>query len=423
MRKLFFIFLIGFNLYGQHLSSRKISRIVKKNPVFSKSHVGVAVQRLGSNKKIKGVQSSKYMTPASNLKILTFLGAIQTFDSLPIINYALINKELHIKSTGYPLLFHPRYPDIELEFFLNSYKNIVYHRSLNNLPRYGPGWAWDDYSYYFSAQTSALPLFGNVVRFTNFNKNQVSSTPSLFKIIEDNSIKTSVVRNETSNIFKVNSSIPLPKDTIYVPFKTSEKLVTDLLNFRLESQVTYDQKDLETYKVLYTKDLKKIYKAVLHDSDNLIAESLLMMISKELNDDFLISKTIRKLKRKWNLWVPDEILWYDGSGLSRYSMITPRTLIAVLQKINEKIGLNGIQNYFAAGGLHGNIKNFYEKAGGPFVYAKTGTLKNNHNLSGYIISEKGNWYTFSIMVNHFESSTNEIRIAIGELLDYIYKKG
>ena len=121
MRKLFFIFLIGFNLHGQHLSSRKISRIVKKNPVFSKSHVGVAVQRLGSNKKIKGVQFSKYMTPASNLKILTFLGAIQTFDSLPIINYALINKELHIKSTGYPLLFHPRYPDIELEFFLNSY--------------------------------------------------------------------------------------------------------------------------------------------------------------------------------------------------------------------------------------------------------------------------------------------------------------
>ena len=71
MKKLIFVFLIGFNVYGQHISSWKISRIVKKNKLFSKSHVSIAIQRLGSNKKIKGVQSSKYMTPASNLKILT----------------------------------------------------------------------------------------------------------------------------------------------------------------------------------------------------------------------------------------------------------------------------------------------------------------------------------------------------------------
>lgn len=423
MKKLIFVFLIGFNVYGQHISSWKISRIVKKNKLFSKSHVSIAIQRLGSNKKIKGVQSSKYMTPASNLKILTFLAALETFDSLPVINYSLIKKELHIKSTGYPLLFHPKYADNKLEDFLNSYKDITYHSSPSNLPRFGSGWAWDDYPYYFSSQTSVFPLFGNVVRFTNSKKNQILAYPSLFNVIEDKSLTTDVIRYETSNTFKINSLISPLKDSIYIPFKTSEKLVAELLNYRLESEVKYESEDLETYKVLYTKDLKKIYQAILKDSDNLIAESLLLMISKELNDDFSISKTIRKLKNDWISWMPDEALWYDGSGLSRYSMVTPRTLVAALQKTYDKIGLKGVQEYFAAGGESGSIKNFYQKEEGPFVYAKTGTLRNNHNLSGYIVSRKGNWYVFSIMINHFESSTKEIRIAIGDLLNYIHKKG
>lgn len=363
------------------------------------------------------------MTPASNTKLLTFLGAIQTFDSLPLINYSIINKELHIKAIGYPLLFHPLYPDKKLEEFLNSYERIIYHSSSSKVTRYGPGWAWDDYPYYFSAQTSIFPLFGNVVRFTKSDDNEFFIYPNLFNTVEDKLLNNSIIRNETNNTFIINPIKPFQKDTIYIPFKTSEKLTVDLLNYRLNSDVRYDSNDNEAYKTLYSKDFNKIYQSILKDSDNLIAESLLIMIGKKLNDSFLTSDVIDKFKKDWSSWIPDPLLWYDGSGMSRYSMITPRTLVAVLQKIHKLIGLSGIQKYFAAGGESGTIKNFYQIGEAPFVYAKTGTLRNNHNLSGYLISEKGNWYVFSIMVNHFESPTNEIRIAIGDLLDYIYKKG
>ena len=178
-----------------------------------------------------------------------------------------------------------------------------------------------------------------------------------------------------------------------------------------------------TFKVLYSKDLDPIYDAVLKDSDNLISESLLLMISKELNNTFSTPDAIKQLKKDWDSWIPDPVLWYDGSGLSRSTMITPRTLVSVLQKIYKEIGLVEIQNYFSAGGKSGTIKNYYIKGKVPFVYAKTGTLRNNHNLSGYLISKKGNWYSFSIMVNHHEKPTDEIRLAIGDLLEYFYKKG
>ena len=111
MRNFFLILFITTNLFGQRISSSKISRIINRNSIFSKAQVSIAIQPLGSNNKIKGVQSSKYMTPASNTKLLTFLGAIQTFDSIPVINYSIKNNELHISSTGYPFLFHPIYPD------------------------------------------------------------------------------------------------------------------------------------------------------------------------------------------------------------------------------------------------------------------------------------------------------------------------
>ena len=422
--RIFYLFLfITSSIFSQRISSNKISRLINKNPVFSRSHVSLAIQPLGSNKKIKGVNFSKYMTPASNIKLLTFLGAVQTFDSIPVINYSFFNKELHISSTGYPLLFHPKYPDYDLEKFLNSYKKIIYHKSKSNIPRLGFGWAWDDYPFYFSAQTSIFPLFGNVTRFIKNDNNKILAYPSMFNISENKSLENSVMRSELSNSFIMNPQKFIMKDSVYVPFKTSEKLIIRLLNHGLDSNVFLDLKPLSTYKVLYSKKTKRIYEAILKDSDNLISESLLLVIGKELNDSFSTLEAINQLKKNWNSWIPDPLLWFDGSGLSRYSMITPRTIVSVLQKIHNQIGLKGIQSYFPAGGHSGTIKDYYKKGETPFIYAKTGTLKNNHNLSGYLVSKKGNWYVFSIMVNHFDKPTKDIRLAIGDIVEYIYNKG
>jgi len=422
--RIFYLFLfITSSIFSQRISSNKISRLINKNPVFSRSHVSLAIQPLGSNKKIKGVNFSKYMTPASNIKLLTFLGAVQTFDSIPVINYSFFNKELHISSTGYPLLFHPKYPDYDLEKFLNSYEKIIYHQSKSNIPRFGSGWAWDDYPFYFSAQTSIFPLFGNVTRFIKNDNNKILAYPSMFNISENKSLDNSVMRSELSNSFIMNPQKFILKDSVYVPFKTSEKLIIRLLNHGLDSNVFLDLKPLSTYKVLYSKKTKRIYEAILKDSDNLISESLLLVIGKELNDSFSTLEAINQLKKNWNSWIPDPLLWFDGSGLSRYSMITPRTIVSVLQKIHNQIGLRGIQSYFPAGGHSGTIKDYYKKGETPFIYAKTGTLKNNHNLSGYLVSKKGNWYVFSIMVNHFDKPTKDIRLAIGDIVEYIYNKG
>ena len=207
---------------------------------------------------------------------------------------------------------------------------------------------------------------------------------------------------------------------MYIPFVTSDSLFTQLLQDRIQRTVKLMEQTNSLYKwnVLYSYKEALLYKALLQDSDNGVAESILNMISQATFDEMNVKKTIDTLKLQWGQWLPDPIEWVDGSGVSRYNMLTPRTLIAVLKKIYQEIGLETIKNYFPKSATSGTLKNYPIQE----TYAKTGTLRHNHNLSGYWISNRENIYVFSIMVNHFTVPTEEIRKGISSLIRQFQKK-
>ena len=93
-------------------------------------------------------------------------------------------------------------------------------------------------------------------------------------------------------------------------------------------------------------------------------------------------------------------------------------LVRVLQKIHETVGWQTIESYFPKGATSGTLKKYSNTA----LYAKTGTLRHNHNLSGYWVHPKGKTYVFSIMVNHHTASTAEVREGIGTLLEWFERK-
>ena len=75
-----------------------------------------------------------------------------------------------------------------------------------------------------------------------------------------------------------------------------------------------------------------------------------------------------------------------------------------------------------AGGVSGTIKNWYASENGePYVFAKTGTLSNNHALSGYIKTDSGKTLIFTIMVNHYNLPTAKVRESMGVMLSKIKK--
>ena len=415
-----FLFLLSLSLCGQQFSKRKVGRILKKIPVFEQAHIALSIEPLNSSKPKAFYQGGNYMTPASNTKLLTFLAAIQYFDSLPVLYFQKQDSIMNFKATGYPLLFHPFYPDPKLDSFFKQNYHWRYHAPKSELNPQGSGWSWDDYFYYYAAENSPFPIYGNTTQMIGSQDNP-QLLPKAFEhqLVKDTLIKK-FYRKSDQNRFYYNPQNLSETDTLYRPFITSDSLFVRLLKQHIKRPVVYNEypSNEPNWEILYSDQEASLYKALLQNSDNGIAEALLTMISQKTFGEMSIKKTIDTLKTQWDSWLPDPIEWVDGSGVSRYNMITPRTLIAVLKKIHHKVGLETIKDYFPKSNISGTLKDYQLTE----VYAKTGTLRHNHNLSGYWISSKGRIFVFSIMVNHFTQPTSEIRKGISQLLKQFQKK-
>ena len=177
---LFFLLLSLSFCNAQALLELRVKRQLRKIPAFEEAFVGVSVSELEISKPIVSINEAKYMTPASNTKLLTYLGAIQNFDSLPSLYYSVKNDSVILfKSSGYPLLLHPFYSDPKLSTFFKQDYNFEYVTPSVDPKPQGPGWSWDDYSYYYASQRSAFPIYGNAVGITNVN-NEIKTLPSCF---------------------------------------------------------------------------------------------------------------------------------------------------------------------------------------------------------------------------------------------------
>lgn len=422
MRKVYFVLgtiLFANLLPAQRISQKKLLRKLDKIPEFNQAFTGVFVQQLKGNKTSTQLNAERYMTPASNTKLLTFLGAVESFSKLPALKYAIDkNRIYHFKSTAYPLLLHPFHPDSTLVSFFRNQSSWVYHTAATAPKEYGAGWSWEDYNYYYAAPRSVFPIYGNSVQGV-IEDGSPKLNPSF--VVEKTYKDLNLQREQFTNHFKFNPTQWKVKDTVYRPIIPSDSLFVKLLEQSTNTKVSFANhlNDPLVWKSLYTDQEERLYKGLLHQSDNGIAEALLLMIANKYKSVFLPEVAIDSLKSKWEPWLPDPIEWVDGSGVSRYNMVTPRTLVAVLQQIEAQIGWGKIQILFPKSGVSGTLKAYTKLEN---VYAKTGTLRHNHNLSGYWISSKGNRYAFAILVNHFIAPTSEIQEGITELLTWMQRK-
>ena len=405
MKKIILFLFFSSSLFSQ-ISSKKIDRWISSNNDLNGSVVSIAVKRIDKEKKIVGSGIDTYMTPASNVKISTVLGSIYYGDTIPIINYKVLNDTLKISPTGYPLLSHPKYRDKDLEKFIKDFKHIVYHNPKIDLNKYGPGWAWDDYNSYYQAERSEMPIYGNVVQIIKNSNGEIEVTPNIYKIIFDFKQKNKILRSEKENKFFINPSLIKFGDTIYSPFITSRKNTISLLENSLGNKVEFKKDELKDYNTLNTTQSNKIYSAILKDSDNLISESIAANISLRLNDTISVDKGVRLIQN-----ISKQIELFDGSGLSRYNLVTPKSVISSLHDIYNLIGFDRLKKIIP--------KNYIIQNEKDFVWGKTGTLKNNHNYSGYIITDKNRRYIFSIMINHFTNDLSKIKEAIVDFLIYL----
>jgi len=359
------------------------------------------------------LNSDKYFTPASNTKIFTLYTSLLLLPKqIPALKYCNVNDTLFIEGTGDPSLLHPYLNDSSVTRFLKGFKNISLNQNNFTDNKFGPGWAWEDYDGYYSAERSALPIYGNVV--TIFNSDTLRVIPNYF-IPNVALIKNTINREKDTNTFYFD---PTRKDTLEIPFKTDSIVIQTLLEKALGREISEVQKMPCEEKMILSGILTdSINKRMMQESDNFLAEQLLLLASSTLSDTLNTGTAIEYMLKNQLKDLKQPPRWVDGSGLSRYNLFSPEAMVYVLNAIHREVPKERLFHLFAEGGESGTISDWYQGNPQPYIYAKTGTLGNNHNISGYLITKSGKTLIFSFMNNHFTNPASEIK----QQMQYVFE--
>ncbi len=408
------------------LSTRKLNQTFRETEGRFNNHTGFIVYDPGKGKVVYEYQSDRYFTPASNTKILTLYTALTLLgDSLPGIEYVEKQDSLIFWGTGDPsFLNNVTYSDSRVFDFLSGARTPLYYSSDNfHTQSLGPGWAWDDYNDNYSQERSSLPVYGN--SFSCYPlPDQFVVVPTFFKQFYSQGPsreRVQIVREIASNRFVHFPGTRTSFREFLIPFRTEPALVANLLSDTLHRKVTLINRKPDPFaRTLFSVPADSVYKVMMQDSDNHIAEQLLLMCAGVLSDSLKPEIAIRYMTENYFKSFTDPPVWRDGSGLSRYNLFTPRFIVNVWQKIYEKVPQERLFPLLATGGKAGTIKNWY-KAETPFIFGKTGTLSNNHSLSGYLITRSGKMLIFSFMSGNYTVSTNDIRTNMQRVLFDFYE--
>ncbi len=383
--------------------------------VFDDSFTGFMLYNPKTRDTIYSHNTNKYFTPASNTKIFTLYTSLKLLpDSIPTLKYLIENDTLYIEGTGDPSLLHTYYKDSSSVLFLKQHKNIAFHFNNFKEDTFGPGWAWEDYDWYYSPERSVLPIYGNVT--TIFKADSLTVTPDYFKN------KVAEILAEKNRAPNTNDFFfePTREDTLEVPFIVNPLLTKELFERVIQNKISVVHEMPEgNKKTLYSIPSDSLYKRMMHQSDNFIAEQLLILGSTSLSDT-LNSAIAREYILENDLSnLAQQPKWVDGSGLSRYNLFSPESIVDVLNRLYTEIPKERLFQLFPAAGVDGTLKDRYKGNPLPYIYAKSGSLGNNYCLSGYLITTSGEILIFSFMNNHFKKPTDEVRMQMQTIFEYI----
>src|SRR5690606_10927278 len=123
-------------------------------------------------------------------------------------------------------------------------------------------------------------------------------------------------------------------------------------------------------------------KRMMHESDNFLAEQLLILVSSTLSDTLSSALAREHIMNTYLTELRQPPRWVDGSGLSRYNLFTPESMVYILDAMYREIPRERLLDLFPAGGVSGTLKDRFGGDGQPYIFAKSGALGNTYNLSG-----------------------------------------
>ncbi|MGM0752711.1 MAG: D-alanyl-D-alanine carboxypeptidase/D-alanyl-D-alanine endopeptidase [Bacillota bacterium] len=409
---------------------------------------------------------------ASNMKLLTAAAALHTlgpdytFKTEILTDGQIVGNvlkgNLYLKGKGDPTLLKDDFD--KMAAFLKSNHietiqgNIIADDSWYNSVRLSEDMIWNDESYYYGAQISALTASpdtdydaGTVIVETtptqagqpaDIKLSPETSYPTVInktKTIESGTRSISVSREHGSNNIVVEGSIPVDSSTArsWVTLWEPTGYALDLFKKSLVQSGVHVKQHQGDYgetpadaEVLFTKEsmpLSDLLVPFMKLSNNTIAETLVKEMGRVVHHDGSWEKGLEVLEDYVSIrgLNTDTMRIRDGSGISHVTNIPANELSKLLYSVQQEewypIYLNalpvaGASNRLEGGTLRNRMKGTLAEGN---VKAKTGTITGATSLSGYVTTKDGKDLVFSIILNNFMASNlrdieDKIAVALAE---------
>ncbi len=395
------------------------------------------------------------------MKLLTTAGALFVlkpefrFRTLILTDGEIIGDTLKgdilIKGEGDPSLNDEKLSKIARQLKIKGIScikgDILFDDSYFDTIPFGKGWMWDDLNYEFSAPISALSVNGNTCKIyvqpgekpgdqliiNIVPKTEFISIRNLASTGDKTILSATRVFEDDKNIIVVKGSLPVDDETKVI-IRTIEKpslFTTSLFQDKLKEngiKITGKTKrgsSSQFQDTLFSHLSEPLIK-ILYDMDkkssNFIAEHILKTLGAEVfSPPGTAEKGIKAIETSFKQrGIMESILMQkDGSGLSRYNLVSPQQITELLMYLYHNFE-NAPEFLMAlpSAGVDGTLKNRMKDQGlQRKVRAKTGTMSGVSTLSGYCVTNSGRVLIFSIMMKDYIAPVSHVR----EIQDKILK--
>jgi D-alanyl-D-alanine carboxypeptidase/D-alanyl-D-alanine-endopeptidase (penicillin-binding protein 4) len=416
--------------------------------LFPPSMLGIKVFSLDSNETLYELNAQDLFTPASNQKLFTSAAALAllggSFPLRTVVYADSLSSRLLIKGFGDPLLTRADLDSLARaaasRMPVRKRWTLGYDVSHFDGETWGAGWAWDDEPSAFQAHITPLVL--------DFNTVEVSVAPGLkpgdtLRVRVDETARAFGVENSGETVAD-SARIPLDisrrwkehsnRVTVSGQMKTTDTWTTTRIGIRepdryaaavfaaslgrlgvaIDTVVQDSVQDSFAELARYCHSVDSAVVVLNKESNNLVAEVLLKVLGAEKRGlpgtapngisairEFLSARGIDTAK----------CVIADGSGISRYNLISPSILVDLLAVMHRE---KNLFPRFAASlpraGVDGTLANRLKgTAAEGNLLAKTGTETGVTTLSGYVRTADGELLAFSIMMQNFPVTVGRYR--------------
>jgi D-alanyl-D-alanine carboxypeptidase/D-alanyl-D-alanine-endopeptidase (penicillin-binding protein 4) len=441
---------------------RKLRALLTDSPLDN-AQIGISIYDITADESLFRHNDTLLFNPASNLKLFTSAAALELLGpsyrfktqilSRGRIEGSRLSGDLVIVGGGDPLIsgrFRSHVTEV-LEYWADSLiargvneveGGIVVDNSFFTGPNLGPGWSWDDLTYWYACPLSALSFNDNCVDLkflpgpTIGSPALIECDPNIGYIITHNmaytlpaesSFTLDYYRIPYTNDVTFFGGIPISdtageidyvsvhRPEIYAATVFGSVLatrgvrikgkITAIEDLEISKRADYSRPNLSPLFTWQSDTLGAVVKVIDTNSQNFFAEQTLLTLGAEKAGEGSFKAGIGVVGTFFDsIGIGgDDLAMYDGSGLSYINAVKPRAVIDLLRYISA--GPN-FETYYETLGNPAADRSVSKRlegvAGRERIRAKTGHIAGVSTFSGFLLGAKSNHLlAFSIMINNY----------------------